>query len=173
MCDHRTPELSEEHTRLDQAVLNLMFGVERQRPWSTTEIARMLSTPGHVPRASSGCAPPGSSTVGASWRAPSHPSVRFFELSQFADADCAEEHHTEKAVLESVLARTAKHDRRVPELKIHRGFGAKKNKRKLAITDALISLDAAGLIERRSGHVIGLGGSQTPRPDDPLTRGDP
>jgi hypothetical protein len=42
----------------------------------------------------------------------------------------------------------------VPELKIHRAFGAKKNKRKLAITDALISLDAAGLIERRSGHVI-------------------
>jgi len=30
----------------------------------------------------------------------------------------------------------------------------RKNKRKLAITDALISLDAAGLIERRSGHVM-------------------
>jgi hypothetical protein len=53
-----------------------------------------------------------------------------------------------------VLVRTEKRGRWVPELKIHRAFGAKKNKRKLAITDALISLDAAGLIERRSGHVI-------------------
>ncbi len=31
---------------------------------------------------------------------------------------------------------------------------AKKNKRKLAIADALISLEAAGLIERRSERVL-------------------
>jgi hypothetical protein len=60
--------------------------------------------------------------------------VRFFDLSQSADPDYAEEHHTENAVLEGVLARTAKRGRWIPELKIRRAFGAKKNKRKLAIT---------------------------------------
>jgi hypothetical protein len=65
-----------------------------------------------------------------------------------------EEHHTENAILESMLVRTGECGRWVPELKIHCAFGAKKNKRKLAITDALISLDAADLIERRSGHLM-------------------
>lgn len=154
MCDHRTPELAEEHARLDQAVLNLLFGAEHQRPWSTTEIARMLSTPGHVPASVERLRTAGLIHCWGELASASHPSVRFFELSQSGDGTCAEEHHTENAVLESVLVRTEKHGRWVPELKIHRAFGAKKNKRKLTITDALISLDAAGLIERRSGHVV-------------------
>jgi hypothetical protein len=154
MCDHRTPELSEENARLDQAVLNLLFGAERQRPWSTTEIARMLSTPGHVPASIERLRTAGSSTAGASWRAPRTPPCASSSSRSSANATCAEEHHTENAVLESVLVRTEKHGRLVPELKIHRAFGAKKNKHKLAITDALISLEAAGLIERRSEHVI-------------------
>lgn len=154
MCDHRTPEFSEEHAQLDQAVLNIMFDVERQRPWSTSEIARMLSTPGHVPASIERLRTAGLIHCWGDLASASHPSVRFFELSQGEDGACAEEHHTESAVLEGVLARTGGRGRWVPELKIHRAFGAKKNERKLAITDALSSLDASGLIERRSGHVM-------------------
>lgn len=154
MHDQRSSSESEAHALLDQAVLNIMFDAERQRPWSTTEIARMISTPGHVPASIERLRTAGLIHCWGDLATASHPSVRFFELSQSGDAACAEEHHTENAVLESVLVRTGKRGRWVPELKIHRAFGAKKNKRKLAITDALISLDAAGLIERRSGRVI-------------------
>lgn len=151
MHDQRSSIESEAHALLDQAVLNLMFDAERQRPWSTTEIARMISTPGHVPASIERLRTAGLIHCWGNLATASHPSVRFFELSQGTDL-CSDD--TENAVLESVLVRTGERGRWVPELKIHRAFGAKKNKRKLAITDALISLDAAGLIERRSGHVI-------------------
>jgi hypothetical protein len=129
-----------------------MLDAGRQRPWSTTEIARMISTPGHVPASIERLRTAGLIHCWDDLATATHPSVRFFELSQGTDLCSLEE--TENAVLESVLVRTGERGRWVPELKIHRAFGAKKNKRKLAITDALISLDAAGLIERRSGHVI-------------------
>lgn len=152
MHDNRSSAESEAHALLDQAVLNLMFDAERQRPWSTTEIARMISTPGHVPASIERLRTAGLIHCWGDLATASHPSVRFFELSQGTDPCSSDD--TENAVLESVLVRTGERGRWVPELKVHRAFGAKKNKRKLAITDALISLDAAGLIERRSGHVI-------------------
>ncbi len=119
-----------------------------------TEIARMISTPGHVPASVERLRTAGLIHCWGDLVTASHPSVRFFELSQSGDAASTGEHDTENAVLESVLVRGECGRWGLPELKIHRAFGAKKNKRKLAITDALISLDAAGLIERRSGHVI-------------------
>lgn len=151
MCNNRIPECSEEHTQLDRAVLNLMVDLERQRPWSTTEIARTISTPGHVPASVERLCSAGLVHCWGDLATASHPSVRFFELSQGTDLHSSEE--TESAVLESVLVRSER-GRWVPELKIHRAFGAKKGKRRLSISDALISLDAAGLIERRSERVL-------------------
>ena len=48
MRPHRTPEGLEEHACIDQAVLNLMLDIDRQRPWSEDEIAWAISTPGDV-----------------------------------------------------------------------------------------------------------------------------
>lgn len=163
MCENRTQELVEEHTRLDRAVLNLMFDVERQRPWSTTEIARMISTPGHVPASVERLRSAGLIHCWGDLATASHPAVRFFELSQGGKLSSDEQ--IECRVLESVLVRSER-GRWVPELKIHRAFGAKKGERKLSITDALISLDAAGLIERRSERVLA---SEVARRLDQLT----
>ncbi|MFZ1153419.1 MAG: hypothetical protein WAN93_00795 [Solirubrobacteraceae bacterium] len=142
-----------------------MFDVERQRPWSTTEIARMISTPGHVPGSIERLRTAGLiHCFGEHLACASHPSVRFFELSQGANLSPNEE--TESAVLEGILARTGEEGSWTPELKIHRAFGAKKGQRKLSITDALTSLHAAGLIDRRSERVLA---SEVARRLDQLT----
>ncbi|HWY89163.1 MAG TPA: hypothetical protein VNY31_00680, partial [Solirubrobacteraceae bacterium] len=38
----------EEHACIDQAVLDLMLDLDRQRPWAEDEIARTISVPGDV-----------------------------------------------------------------------------------------------------------------------------
>ncbi|HTA97357.1 MAG TPA: hypothetical protein VK730_06900 [Solirubrobacteraceae bacterium] len=49
MHRHRTPEDHDELARLDGAVLGLLVDPDDHRPWSETEIAREISTPGSVP----------------------------------------------------------------------------------------------------------------------------
>lgn len=49
MHDQSSSLESEAHAYLDQAVLQIMLDNERQRPISETELARIVSTPGHVP----------------------------------------------------------------------------------------------------------------------------
>ena len=49
MHDQSSSLESEAHAYLDQAVLQIMLDNERQRPISETEVARIVSTPGHVP----------------------------------------------------------------------------------------------------------------------------
>ncbi len=49
MLDQRSSTESEAHAYLDRAVLGLLLDIDKQRPWSETEIAREISTPGHVP----------------------------------------------------------------------------------------------------------------------------
>lgn len=153
MCDNRTPDFSEEHASLDRAVLNLMLDIERQRPWSTAEIARMISTPGHVPASVERLRSAGLvHCFGEQLACASHASVRFFELSQ--ERERSAEDQFECRVLEGILARTGEDGSWTPELKIHRAFGAKKGERTLRVTDALASLDASGLIERRVEKVL-------------------
>jgi hypothetical protein len=48
MHKHRTPDGLEEHACIDEAVLNLMLDLDRQRPWAEDEIARIISVPGDV-----------------------------------------------------------------------------------------------------------------------------
>lgn len=48
MPHNRTPDAPDESGRLDGAIIGLLAGPERQRPWSEDEIARELSTPGEV-----------------------------------------------------------------------------------------------------------------------------
>lgn len=110
---------------MDRAVLNLMLDLERQRPWSTAEVARMISTPGHVPGSIERLRSAGLVHCwGEQLACASHPSVRFFELSQ--DENLSPDEVLEGAVLEGVLARTGDDGHWTPELKIHRAFGAKR-----------------------------------------------
>jgi hypothetical protein len=56
MLDQRSSTESDAHAYLDRAVLGLMLDIDQQRPWSEAEIAREISTPGHVPPASNASA---------------------------------------------------------------------------------------------------------------------
>jgi len=49
MLDQRSSIECEAHAYLDRAVLGLLLDIDKQRPWSEAEIAREISTPGHVP----------------------------------------------------------------------------------------------------------------------------
>jgi DNA-binding FadR family transcriptional regulator len=80
--------------------------------------------------------------------------VRFHEITQGGDPASAEERHHDKAVLASLLVRANEGQRPISEDELCEAFGAKEKQQKLAITDALNRLDAAGLIERRGGKAI-------------------
>ena len=129
MHKHRTPEGLQEHACIDQAVLNLMLDIDRQRPWSEDEIARAISTPGDVHDSLRRLRV---SKLIHRWNdlaTASHPAVRFHEINHGSGDPSpgeVEERHWNK-------------------------LGAKKKKR-LAIADALHRLDGDGLIERRGGR---------------------
>ena len=153
MFDHRIQDGSKEHACLDEAVLGLMLDLDRQRPWSEAEIARAISTPGHVPDSLKRLRAAGLIHRWNDLVTASHPTVRFHELSQSGDQASAKERHDDRAVLDSLLIRGGEQGP-MSEQQICSAFGAKKEKKRLAITDALDRLDAAGLIERRGGRAI-------------------
>ncbi len=154
MQDHRTQDGSEEHARLDQAVLQLMLDIDRQRPLSEAEIARAIGTPGHVPDSLKRLRRAGLIHRWNDLATASNPTVRYHELTQFGDPASEHERHHDKAVLDSLLIRGADGEGPLSEQQIHDVFGARKKKQKLSITDALDRLDGAGLIERRGGRAI-------------------
>lgn len=156
MHKHRTPERLREHAQLDRAVLNLMLDPERQRPWAEDEIARALSIPGDVReslRRLRTC------KLIQRWNdlaVAAHAAVRYCEITEgrAETPNDADERHHEKAVLEGLLVRAADGEGPRTEQQILEAHGARKRKQRLAITDALDRLDAAGLIERRAGRSI-------------------
>ncbi len=154
MREHRTPEGSQEHACLDQAVLQFMLDIDRQRPLSEAEIARAISTPGHVPDSLKRLRRAGLIHRWNDLATASHPAVRFHELTQSQDPGSEYERHQDHAVLEYLLARCSDGERPLSEPEIRDALGARKNKRKLTITDALDRLDGAGLIERRGRRAI-------------------
>jgi hypothetical protein len=154
MLDQRSSVESEAHALLDQAVLNLMLDSERQRPWSETEVARMVSTPGHVPASFKRLRVAGLIQRWNDLATASHAAVYFHEITQSTDRAAVHEHRYASAVLESLLARGNDGEGSLSERDICDAFGAKKKKKKLGITDALDRLDGAGLIERRGGRSI-------------------
>lgn len=148
------PEGLAEHDGIDRAILNLMLDIDRQRPWAEDEIARAVGTPGDVRDSLRRLR---SAKLIHRWNdlaVASRPAVRFCEITEGVDPDSAGERHDDKAVLESLLARSADGEGPRSEQQIFEAFGAKKKKRRLAIVDALDRLDGDGLIERRGGRSI-------------------
>lgn len=92
------------HVHLDHAVLRLILGMNRQRPWSEAEIARAISAPGHVPASLERLR-----TVGLVHRwndlaTASHAAVYYHEID-FSDHDSEYECYWDRSVLESLLVR--------------------------------------------------------------------
>jgi predicted transcriptional regulator len=151
MLDQRSSTESEAHAYLDRAVLGLMLDIDQQRPWSEVEIAREISTPGHVPASLKRLRTAGLIHRWNDLVTASRSAVRFHEITQSADDPAsADERHHDKAVLESLLVRASDGQGPLSEDEIWEASSADK----LAIADALNRLDAAGLIERRGGKAI-------------------
>ncbi|MGH2865853.1 MAG: hypothetical protein ACRDJX_11485 [Solirubrobacteraceae bacterium] len=159
MHTHRTPDGLAEHALLDRAVLNLMLDLDRQRPWAEDEIARTLNVPGDVReslRRLRAC------KLIHRWNdlaIAAHAAVRFHEVSQGegdekVSAGDREERHRDRAILESLLVRSAEGEGARTAQQTYEAFGAKKQKKRLEIQDALDRLEGAGLIERRGGRSI-------------------
>jgi hypothetical protein len=154
MPSNRRSTESEAHVLLDQAVLQLMLDLDRQRPWSESEIARMTSTPGDIP---AGLARLHAAGVIHRWSdlvTATHAAVYFHEITQSLDSTAEGEHHDDSAVLNSLIARANDDKGPLSEQEIGKAFDAAKRKLKARITDALDRLDGAGLIERRDGRPI-------------------
>lgn len=155
MLDQRSSIESEAHAYLDRAVLGLLLDIDKQRPWSEVEIAREISTPGHVPASLKRLRTAGLIHRWNDLVTASRAAVRAHEITQSADDPAsAEERHHDKAVLDSLLVRASDGQGPLSEEEIWEAFSANGTQQKLAITDALNRLDAAGLIERRGGKAI-------------------
>lgn len=154
MLDQRSSVESDAHAHLDQAVLGLLLDSDKQRPWSETEIAREISTPGHVPAGLKRLRIAGLIHRWNDLVTASRSAVRFHDITQSDDPASADERQRDKAVLESLLVRGSDGQGPLSEQEICEAFGVKKRKQRLAITDALNRLDGAGLIERRGGRAI-------------------
>lgn len=156
MHKHRTQDGLQEHALFDRAVLNLMLDVERQRPWAEDEIARALKVPGDVReslRRLRTC------KLIHRWNdlaVAAHAAVRYCEITQGRpeNGNDADERHHDKAVLEGLLVRASDGEGPRSDEQICEAHAARKRKQRLAITDALDRLEAAGLIERRAGCSI-------------------
>jgi hypothetical protein len=154
MPDQRSSTESEAHALLDQAVLQLMLDSERQRPWSEAEIARILSTHGHVPASLKRLRTAGLIHRWNDLATASHAAVYYQEITQSTDPASEHEHHWDGAVLESLMVRGSDDQGPLTEQDLWEAFNATDKKRKLNIADALDRLDGAGLIERRGGRSI-------------------
>ena len=153
MLDQRSSIESEAHAYLDRGVLGLLLDIDKQRPWSEAEIAREISTPGHVPASLKRLRTAGLVHRWNDLVTASRSAVRFHEITQSGDPASAEERRHDKAVLESLLVRASDGQGPLSEEELWEAFSAKKQTQ-LVITDALDRLDAAGLIERRGGKAI-------------------
>jgi hypothetical protein len=148
-----------EHALLDRAVLEQMLDPDRQRPRSEDELDRTLSLPGDVReslRRLRAC------KLIHRWNDLSiaaHAAVRFNELTHAAtDENLTEgdrrERGTDRTVLDILLARSTDGKGPATATELYEAFGAKKEKKRLEVDDALDRLQGDGLIERRGGRSI-------------------
>jgi hypothetical protein len=154
MPSNRSSTEPEAHVLLDQAVLQLMLDLDRQRPWSEGEIARMISTPGDIPASLARLHAAGVIHRWSDLATATHAAVYFHEITQSLDSTAEGEHHDDSAVLNSLIAHANDDKGPLSEQEIGRAFDAGKRRLKTRITDALDRLDGAGLIERRDGRYI-------------------
>jgi hypothetical protein len=82
--------------------------------------------------------------------------VRYCEITQgrAENQNDDDERHHDKAVLEGLLVRAADGEGTRSDEQIFQAHAATEHEQRLAITDALGRLEAAGLIERRAGRSI-------------------
>jgi hypothetical protein len=153
MHDQSSSLESEAHAYLDKAVLQIMLDNERQRPISETELARIVSTPGHVPVSLKRLRVGGLIHRWNDLATASHAAVYYHEITQRTDPNSRHEHVWDSAVLESLIVRGNDGQGPLTVEQLWHAFGGKK-KQKNAIIDALDRLEAAGLIERRAGRSI-------------------
>ena len=154
MPDNRSSTEPDAHDFLDQAVLQLMLDLDRQRPWSEGEIARMISTPGDVAVSLARLRSAGLVHRWSDLATATHAAVYFHEIAQSLDSTAEGEHHDDNAVLNSLIAKANDGEGPLSEREIGKAFDAAKRKLKTRIADALDRLDGAGLIERRDGRSI-------------------
>jgi hypothetical protein len=96
---------SEAHAYLDKAVLQIMLDTERQRPISEVEVARIVSTPGHVPASLKRLRVAGLIHRWNDLATATHAAVYYHEITQSKDPDSRHEHVWDSAVLESLIVR--------------------------------------------------------------------
>jgi hypothetical protein len=154
MPDNRSSSEAEAYDFLDQAVLQLMLDLDRQRPWSEGEIARTISTPGDIPASLARLHAAGLIHRWSDLASAAHATVYFHEIAQSLDSTAEGEHHDDSAVLNGLIARANDGEDPLSEQEIGKAFDAGKRKLKARIADALDRLDGAGLIERRDGRFI-------------------
>jgi hypothetical protein len=85
MPDQRSSIESEAHAYLDRGVLGLLLDIDKQRPWSEAEIAREISTPGHVPASLKRLRTAGLIHRWNDLVTASRSAVRFHEITQSGD----------------------------------------------------------------------------------------
>lgn len=147
MQDHRTQEGSEECIRLEQAILGLLLDLDTHRPMSEAEIARAISTPGHIPTALKRLRVAGLIHRWNDLVSAARPAVRFHQITQSQDPGSEYERRHEHAVLELLLSAAGENP--MSEREIRRMLGVTKKGHKLAVIDALGRLDGAGLVDHR------------------------
>jgi hypothetical protein len=138
---------SEEFARLDWAILGLLVNPNEQRPWSEAEIARDISTPGNV---SDGLARLHKAGLVHRWEglaSATQSAVRFYNLTQSDDPHTEAERRMEQSILELLLTPSSRSKVPLSEKEIRSELGVPKSKY-LELTDALNSLDGAGLLSR-------------------------
>ena len=152
MHKQRISEGSEEPTRLDGVILNLLVSEDTQRPWTEAEIARAINTPGHLPTALKRFRMAGLIHRWNDLVSASRPAVRFHEITQSVDPHSERERHEDRSVLEFLLS-DADENRPLSDKEVGRALGAKKGHELVAI-NALDRLEGAGLVDRRANLAV-------------------
>ncbi len=142
MHRHRTPDYPDELARLAGAVLMLLVGPDDHRPWSETEIAREISSPGSVPECLERLRDDGLVHLCCNLVSATHAAVRCDEIDQ-GRGPCEAQRSLEDAILALMLDR-AEDD---PSFSRRDVIAALGEDRRVAIIDALDSMRGAGVID--------------------------
>jgi hypothetical protein len=149
MYRHRSSEVVDEFIRLDRTILGLLVDPDDQRPWSEMEIAREISTPGHVRDSLERLRHAGLVHRYSGLVSATHAAARMYEIDQSSYGLCEQDRGFERVVLAVLLA----HLDTEPPLSQQDVVGETSREGGMEITDALDSLGAAGLVDRSGGLV--------------------
>jgi hypothetical protein len=126
--------------------------LDNHHPWSSSELARATSLSGDIPSALARLSHDGLIHRWGDLSAPTHAAARFFHIQHnHSEPEC--ERHHEYAVLEALLARDSKGITSMSRKELLRAMQVTK-KNRLPLIDAIASLRAAGLLERRGKRLL-------------------